>query len=315
MLYQRECENPVSSLESLFLYHIHYITLFRMVVKSLFEKFLYRSLVYRACWGFQMRNTPHCYLVGQMTKIKLDEISMVDYPAHMVNGFAIIKSASAEKSDAVMAALGQKSTNNMPTVTPEDITKALSELSTEDFTKALSERSDVADVLKSLTPDDSETKTDILKGLAPEVVAEFEKRDAQLAEFKKAADDAAENAKIEKSLRLDREAIESAKTDYENLAYDHDVVDPAIRKFAEANPEAGEVIATMLKAVNEQADGAIFKELGTTQAPKGEGDQLDAFAKALQKEDSKLSYSQALAKAFADPANKSLVDAHFKAGN
>lgn len=258
--------------------------------------------------------------VGQMTKIKLDEISMVDYPAHMVNGFAVIKSTSAEKSDAVMAALGQKSTNNMPTVTPEEIAKALSELSTEDITKALSERSDVADVLKALAPEDEATEqkpeTDIFKGLSPELVAEFTKRDEQLAEFKKAADAAEETAKIEKSLRLDREAIESAKSDYDNLGYDHDVVDPAIRKFTDADPKAGEALATLLKAVNEQADGAIFKELGTSQEPKGDStDQLDAIAKSMVKDGTATNYADAISKAFANPENKALVAAHFKAGN
>jgi hypothetical protein len=252
-----------------------------------------------------------------MTKLKLDEISVVDYPAHLVNGFAVVKSATDQDSSAILDALSKRNTETMTT----DLTKAVAEASIEDLQKALEERTDVADVVKAFAPkvDPKDAvepdKDDITKGLDPKVAEIFKAQAAQIEEFRKAAEKSATDAAVEKSLRLDREAIEKAKEAYTNLAYDHDTVDPLIRKFVEANPEAGEALETMLKAVNEQADGAIFKELGTKAAPSTDSDPLENIAKALVADGKAANYADAIAKAVADPANKSLVSAHFEAGS
>lgn len=252
--------------------------------------------------------------VAQMTKIKLDEISLVDYPAHMVNGFPVIKSASTEHSDSIMDALGKRNTE-MPVA---DLAKALAEASVDDIVKALAERTDI--IVKSADADaDEQDGTDedkVMKSLSPEVRAIIEKRDAELSEFKKAAEEAEQKAEIAKAAQLDGEAIAKSK-ELTNLAFDHETVAPALRKFAEANPEAGEAIDTMLKAVNAQADGAIFKEIGTRAVvTKSEPEAaLETLAKAMVTEGKETNYHDAFAKAVADPANKELVDAHFKAGN
>lgn len=244
-----------------------------------------------------------------MTKIRLDEISLVDYPAHMVNGFPVIKSASTEHSDSIMDALGKRNTE-MPVA---DLAKALAEASVDDIVKALAERTDI--IVKSADADADE-QDEVMKSLSPEVRAIIEKRDAELSEFKKAAEEAEQKAEIAKAAQLDGEAIAKSK-ELTNLAFDHETVAPALRKFAEANPEAGEAIDTMLKAVNAQADGAIFKEIGTRAVvTKSEPEAaLETLAKAMVTEGKETNYHDAFAKAVADPANKELVDAHFKAGN
>lgn len=252
-----------------------------------------------------------------MTKIKLDEISAVTYPAHLVNGFAVIKSATDQDSSAILDALSKRNSDPMTT----DLTKAVAEASIEDLQKALEERTDVADVVKAFAPKVDPEKAaakdeedDITKGLDPKVAEILKAQADKIEEFRKAAEKSATDAAVEKSLRLDREAIEKAKADYTNLAYDHDTVDPLIRKFVDANPDAGEALETMLKAVNAQADGAIFKELGTKATPT-DADPLANIAKALVADGKATNYADAIAKAVADPANKALVSAHFEAGS
>lgn len=258
-----------------------------------------------------------------MTKIKLDEISAVNYPAHLVNGFAVIKSATDQDSSAIFDALSKRNTDPMTT----DLTKAVAEASIEDLQKALEERTDVAEVVKAFAPKDAPKddsakdgkkepdEDDITKGLDPKIVEILKAQEAKLEEFRKAAEKSATDAAVEKSLRLDREAIEKAKADYTNLAYDHDTVDPLIRKFVDANPEAGEALTTMLKAVNEQADGAIFKELGTKGSASNDSNPLENIAKAMVTDGKAPNYEQAIAKAVSDPANKALVSAYFEAGS
>lgn len=268
--------------------------------------------------------------MGKMTRIRLDEISAVDYPAHLVNGFAVIKSATDQDSSAIFDALSKRNTDPMTT----DLTKAVAEASIEDLQKALAERTDLEEVAKAFPAKDAakfaanadkkkadaadaepDADDDVTKGLDPKVAAILKSQADKIEEFRKAAEKSATDAAVEKSLRLDREYIEKAKADYTNLAYDHDTVDPLIRKFVDANPEAGEALTTMLKAVNEQADGAIFKELGTKGSASNDSNPLENIAKAMVADGKASNYEQAIAKAVSDPANKALVSAYFEAGS
>lgn len=259
-------------------------------------------------------------MTGRMTKIKLDEISLVDYPAHMIDGFPIIKSATTTESDRIMDALGKR---NTPMPTDEElVAKALQEISPEDLKKALSERDDFEDIEKAFTPEvapvATETATvsteDIYKGLPDNVVAILKDRDEKIAKAEEKADAAEVTAGIEKAKRLDREAVDVSKATWSNLAFDHEVFAPAFRKFADADPEAAKAVETVFKAVNEQADGTIFKELGTS-APGATGSassQIETIAKALIADGKASDLPDGIAKATADPANKTLVDAYFK---
>lgn len=263
-------------------------------------------------------------MAGRMTKIKLDEISLVDYPAHTINGFAVVKSASDSDSNDIMDALGKRNTNPMAT-DQIDLTKALGDASAEDITKALEARladEDFAKAFPFKKPADAKDakasdsdEDDVMKSL-PEPVREMLKaRDEKIQKAEQRAADAETTANIEKSLRLDREATELAKSEYQNLAFNYEKFGPAFRKFAESDADAAKTISEVLKAVNAQADGAIFKELGTSASTEASGEpqaQIETIAKALVAEGKAKDLSDGISKAVADPANKSLVDAYFK---
>lgn len=241
-----------------------------------------------------------------MTNIELGEISGVDYPAHMVNGFAIIKSESQSSNRALASALRKE---NMPEKTVEEV---LAGLSADELRKALA-----PEVLAELAPAPVEkaAEEDILKGLSPEVRAEFEKRDAEIAKANEKIQKAEEAAEIAKAARLDGEAITKSKETYTNLGFEHEKVAPALRKFAGVDAEAATSIETMLKAVNAQADGAVFKELGTNTPSDTDAsatDQLNDLAKARATKDG-VPFHKAYAEVVKE--NPELVSAHFKEGS
>lgn len=248
-----------------------------------------------------------------MTRIKLDEISLVDYPAHTVNGFAIVKSESNSDTDAILSALGNRT--EMPT--PQELlAKALADVSADDILKALEGHEAVEEITKALGASEESAEQDIYKGLPEQAVTLLKAREAEIAKMREEREEARAEAEIAKAARLDGEAIEKSKADYTNLAFNHEKVAPAIRKFAALDAEAAEEITTMLKAVNAQADGAIFDELGTSTKPVEKAiDGIESIAKAMVEAGTAANLPEAIAKAVADPANKSLVDAYFKAGN
>lgn len=248
-----------------------------------------------------------------MEKINLTEVSVVDHPAHMREGFAVIKSADTNRNRALFGALRK---DTMPT--KEEIAEVLKSLSADDLRAALTDEQVAALAPAPVEKADKEpTEDDILKALPDNVRGLIEKAQADIEKARAEAAEAKAEAEIEKAARLDEAAIQKSKDDYTNLAFAHETVAPALRKFAAADQEAHDAIVTMLKAVNAQADGAIFEEIGTS-APVTKADspeaQLQALAKARAAEKDEPIH-KALAEVLADPANQALVTKHFEQEN
>lgn len=268
-----------------------------------------------------------------MTDIELAEVSLVDYPAHLVSGFAVIKSADPTKDKALLSAFRKE------TMPVKDITEVLKGMSVEDVLKALTPEQvaeltkakdagdgDAEDIADGGADEDKEdengkvvkaavaevlTPEDILKAVSPEVRAMIEKANADLATATAKIEKAEQDAEIAKAAQLDSEAVSFSKSAYINLGFDHGVVAPALRKFALTSPDAAEAITTLLKAVNTQT-GGIFKELGTSESTDSGMTpyaRLESLAKSLVSES--VPFSKAFATVASDPANAALVTAHF----
>lgn len=260
--------------------------------------------------------------MSKMTDIRLNEVSLVDHPAHMVEGFAVIKSADDQSNRALFGALRkEKMPNENVSVTDvlkdmsvDDILKAFSDEQRLEFEKAFpNKKADDEDAKDGGADEDEEDANGkkLRKSLSPEVRAIIEKaegeRTALLARIEKAETDAA----IEKAARLDEQAIAKSRDTFTKLTFDHTVVAPALRKFAESNADAATAITDMLKAVEGQA-GDVFKELGTSAA--GDGDEtaegrLNSLAKARATEKSIV-----FAKAYNEVVdeNPDLVQAYYR---
>jgi hypothetical protein len=218
-----------------------------------------------------------------MTSIKLDEVSLVDHPAHMVEGFAVIKAAENNNNEALFEALRK---GKMPTEKIEDV---LNGLSVDEIVKALAE--DKRDELvKALAPEAVvEVDEDITKSAPEELRNEFAKRDQQIADLMAEVEKARGETATERDTRLDAEAITKSKTEFDGLAFEHEKVAPALRKFAAENADAATVITEMLKAVSAQAKTAgLFEEIGTgagSSADDTAGSKLETMAKARAAQD------------------------------
>lgn len=246
-----------------------------------------------------------------MEDINLDEVSLVDHPAHMVEGFAVIKAANPETNRALFSALRKETMPNEE----KSLADVLKDATAEQIREALTEEqlNELAPVAKAEVAEP--TEEDIIKSL-PESLRNLiekanERAEAAEAEVRKAEEKAAK----EEADRLDLEAVTKSKTEYTNLGFDHDKVAPALRKFASADPEAAEAIETMLAAVNKQADGAIFDELGTSQVAKSDtektaADEIVEIAKARAAKEN-ISYDAAFIATVTDPENAELVAKHF----
>jgi hypothetical protein len=68
---------------------------------------------------------------NKMTDINLSEVSLVDYPAHLISGFAVIKSANPNNDEALKSAFRKE------TMSDKDIAEVLKGMSAEDVLKAL----------------------------------------------------------------------------------------------------------------------------------------------------------------------------------
>lgn len=215
-----------------------------------------------------------------MTNLTIEETSGVDHPAHLREGWLVVKSAD---SDAIETALNV--VNKESTVTNEEMR--------EELDKARKRMSEMEEELSSYREkaakaekmDEEEDDEEALMKAAPEAVVRlFEKARAEReAAVAKAAEVEAElNAQREAA--ADAEAIEKARG-WSNLSLDAEQVGPTLRRLSESAPELAKSVEGILDSVNAQAESAdIFAEIGksaTHESTSGDAfGRIQAMAKA-----------------------------------
>lgn len=243
----------------------------------------------------------------KMSDIDVVETSGVDHPAHLHEGFLVMKSADPHKASALLA-LGKdtKMTGQTKTVAPtvKSTVAADAELVAEAVAKAIDSKlqpllDSIAEVWQGLrtygeaqddstpTPDGAQPAegvdpmaaaaadgADLLKAM-PE---EFRKAlDAQRAELAKTRDDLAK----ERDARLDEQAIAKAAREFPNLGLSEEVV-KAVRRVEAQDADLHKALVGLLTASNAQLDGApLLKELGGTGSSSTAKGRVEELAKEL----------------------------------
>lgn len=197
---------------------------------------------------------------GRIKRLKMTEISGVDYPAHLDNGFAIKKAAGQPGEGSNMTDNGEVVEKSVADATPEELAEVA-----KGFTVEQAEAVAKALGLEKAAAPAEPVVEDVTKGLAPEQVALVKSLESQVEALRKSAESAQAQVAIEKAARLDAEAIQKSKAEYANLTVDHAVLAPALRKMREQDAKVAEAIEGVLKSVNAQAS-ELFKEVGTTGA-------------------------------------------------
>jgi hypothetical protein len=245
----------------------------------------------------------------KMVRLAVDETSGVDHPAHLSEGWLVMKSANAEEIEAVMNSLTET------TITKEDSVSDESTVVTEDAVVA---EAPVAEASTTESPaDDKDAKIAELeaelekakkmpaflsdKQMDGETDEEYAKRMKKMEDAKKKpmekslesvekayavekarADEAIALLQKERDERADADAIAKAKN-WNNLPLEAEKVGPALRRLSMIDEELTKSIEGILEAVNAQAKTSnLFAEIGKSvdSSATDAYDRLTALAKA-----------------------------------
>ena len=212
--------------------------------------------------------------MAKLIGMAIEETSGVDHPAHLREGWMVMKSTDlADLTDVIDQIKAATATDS-----PEDaMSDATPEIDFEvELAKAL-ER--IAELEAAITPEPEPepTEDDLLKSVPESVRKMIDDQRAVAADaIAKAA--AAESELLkERAVRADEAAIAKAAS-WQSLALDAAEVGPALRKLADVDADLAKAIETVLEAANAQAESAgIFAEIGKAGRPEG-SDAYDALA-------------------------------------
>lgn len=195
----------------------------------------------------------------KMVNLSIEETSGVDHPAHLHDGWLVMKSANESDVQRVLDDSLNKEDSNMEKTVEEQL---------EEAQEALAKAEARIEELEKSAPEDTEeeakeeTAEDLLKS-APESVIKM------VEDLRKAKEDAEEKAQaVEAELQkqrddaLDVEAIAKA-SEWSHLNLDAEFVGKALRRLNSVDAELAKSIEDVLSSINAQAESSdIFAEIG-----------------------------------------------------
>jgi chromosome segregation ATPase len=235
-----------------------------------------------------------------MANLVIEETSGVDHPAHLHEGWLVMKSADESEVQRVLdeTLTEEDSIMEETTTAATDAQVEKAEMTLEDAMKKIAELegklSEMEMSKEEKEPESDKTKDEMeyMKS-APESVVKM------IEDFKKQAETATEELRKEREAKADAEAIEKAKG-FSNLNLDAEKVGPALRRLSTVDADLAKSVEEILTSVNAQAESAnIFAEIGKS-ADFTTGDaygRLTAMAKSAVEEGNAKTFEQAFASA------------------
>jgi len=223
----------------------------------------------------------------KMVKLKVIETSGVDHPAHLNEGWVVMKHQDPETTEGAEVS---EETEAIETTEVDVITESLVKAQ-----ERIAELEEALEVEKAKKPaflaevevEAEDDEEDMMKSV-PEAVREM------LNKAKVEADNAREELRKEREERRDAEFVAKAEASWGLLPVDASEVGKAMRRLTDVDAPLAETIAKALDAANAQAESAnIFAEIGTAGRP----DTGDAYGKV-----------QALAKSLVADGKASTVE-------
>ena len=236
----------------------------------------------------------------KMANLVIEETSGVDHPAHLHEGWLVMKSADESEVQRVLDETLTEEDSNMEetTTAATDAQVEKAEMTLEDAMKKIAElegklsEMEMSKEEKEPESDKTEDEMEYMKS-APESVVKM------IEDFKKQAETATEELRKEREAKADAEAIEKAKG-FSNLNLDAEKVGPALRRLSTVDADLAKSVEDILTSVNAQAESAnIFAEIGKS-ADFTTGDaygRLTAMAKSAVEEGNAKTFEQAFASA------------------
>jgi len=262
-----------------------------------------------------------------MTNLLIEETSGVDHPAHLHEGWLVVKASDAATVAEVEASLPEPMEVPMSeaTETAVDETKAMN----EDEEKMMGEDYEMKQVEEELATAQAriaelEARIAELEGMMDEQPEEemepmegMDDMEESLKSIAKAADPQTREALValakaraeaqaelqkERDDRADAEAVAKATEQFSHLNIDPSKIGPALRRLALTDAELAKSVEDALVSADAQNESAdIFTEVGKGVAPKGDAiEKMTSLAKAAVAEGKATTIEQALAQVAID---------------
>ena len=195
----------------------------------------------------------------KMVNLSIEETSGVDHPAHLHEGWLVMKSANETDVQRVLDDSLNKEDSKMEKTVEEQLQKAQ---------EALAKAEARIEELENSAPEDAEeeakeeTPEDLLKSAPESVVKMVEDLRKAKEEAEAKAEQAEATLQQQREEVEDAEAIEKARA-WSHLNLDAEVVGKAIRRLTSVDAELAKSIEDVLSSVNAQAESSdIFAEIG-----------------------------------------------------
>lgn len=247
----------------------------------------------------------------KMVNLAIEETSGVDHPAHLHEGWLVMKSASESEVQRVLDKSLTKEDSTMEDMKTTEATEVKVEKTVEEELAmaqariaeleaklAEKEQKPEVEVEMAMNEDSTEPKKeeeDYMKSAPTSVVK-------MITDLKKQAEEATSELRKEREARADAQSVEKAKG-WANLNLNAEKVGPALRRLSETDSELAKSVEEILSSVNAQAESAsIFAEIGKSADFKSGNayERMTTLAKSAVEE----GVAKSMAQAIADVASK-----------
>ena len=252
----------------------------------------------------------------KMVNLDIEETSGVDHPAHLHDGWLVMKAAdpsdvarildsSLSKEDSV-----EKNAQERLEAAEEALRKAdegdaevVAEAAEEAAEEAV-ESTEAAEEAAEEAPAADETEEDVVKAMPEPVRVMFEAMKKQADEAVAKAAELEAVIKAERDARADEAAIAKAKG-WTHLSLDAETVGKALRRLNDTDETLAKSIEAVLDSVNAQAESAnIFAEIGKSASGNSDAySQMTSLAKAAVDSGEATTFEQAFADVVAKNAD------------
>ena len=246
-----------------------------------------------------------------MVNLAIEETSGVDHPAHLHEGWLVMKSASESEVQRVLDKSLTKEDSTMEDMKTTEATEdkvektveeelAMAQARIAELEAKLAEKEQKPEVEVEMAMDENsmepkKEEEDYMKSAPTSVVK-------MITDLKKQAEEATAELRKERVARADAQSVEKAKG-WANLNLNAEKVGPALRRLSETDSELAKSVEEILSSVNAQAESAsIFAEIGKSADFKSGNayERMTTLAKSAVDE----GVAKSMAQAIADVASK-----------
>jgi chromosome segregation ATPase len=248
-----------------------------------------------------------------MVNLSIEETSGVDHPAHLHEGWLVMKAASEDEVAVALDSVKAKTpSDRIDKSTEEDVVEEKEnekdkKPSYEDLEMALKKAEErISEMEKEMgskkEPKESmeDEEEDFMKSAPDSVRKAYESMQKAVDDAKAQADVAETELRKERADRADAESVIKARTAFAALGLDAEQVGPALRRLADNDSDLAKSVEDVLTAANAKVESAdIFSEIGKSTRPSGSAyEKAEAMAKAAVVDGKHSTIEQALTDVF-----------------